>query len=105
MFARSVSVRLKHDGLAQFTQILESEIVPVLRQQPGFQDEITFATPGSLDVIAMSLWDTTEHLEAYNTSSYPKVLKSLEKVLDGTPRVKVRTVICSTIGKTAQVAA
>jgi quinol monooxygenase YgiN len=98
MFARSVSLRLKPDTLTQFTQILENEIVPLLRQQEGFQDEITFATVGSPDVIAMSIWDTQEHLEAYNQKTFPQVLKSLETVLDGTPRVKVRTVISTTIG-------
>ena len=103
MFARSVSFRLKPETLDPFTKILNEEIVPLLRQQPGFQDEITFATEGSLDVIAMSIWDTQEHLEAYNQKTYPQVLKSLEGVLDGTPRVKVRTVISTTIAKAAAV--
>ena len=105
MFARSVSLRLKADALPVFTQILENEVIPLLRKQPGFQEEVTFASPGSLDVIAMSLWDTDEHLNAYHAASYATVLKSLEKVLDGSPRVKVRTVISSTIGKAAPAAA
>ena len=104
MFARSVSLRLKPETLNPFTKILNDEIVPLLRQQPGFQDEITFATAGSPDVIAMSIWDTQEHLDAYNQKAFPQVLKSLENVLDGTPRVKVRTVISSTTAKTAAVA-
>ena len=43
--------------------------------------------------------------EAYNTAGYPEVLKSLNKVLDGTPKVRVSDVISSTIHKPAAVAA
>ncbi len=54
----------------------------MLRKQKGFQDEITFCNLGGMDVIAISLWDTQEHAEAYNTAGYPDVLKSLNKVLE-----------------------
>jgi len=46
-----------------------------------------------MDVIAISLWDTQEHAEAYNAAGYPEVLKSLNKVLDGAPSVRVSDVI------------
>ena len=105
MFARSVSLRLKPNTLTEFTRIIETEVLPVLRKQPGFQNEITFNTPGSPDVIAMSLWESNEQMEAYNSGAYSDVLKSLEKVLDGAPRVKARTVISSTLGTTAAIAA
>jgi hypothetical protein len=77
----------------------------MLRKQNGFRDEITFALPGGLDVVAISLWDTKEYAEAYNTAGYPGVLKILDKVLDGTPKVQVSDVISSTIHKPAAVAA
>src|SRR5437870_404407 len=105
MFARNVSLRLKPNTLSEFTRIFDKEVLPMLRKQKGFQDEITFATPGGLDVVAISLWDTKEHAEAYNTTGYPEVLKILDKVLDGTPKVRVSDVISSTIHKTAAVAA
>ena len=101
MFARNVALRLKPNTLAEFTQILENEVIPMLRKQKGFQDEITFCNLGGLDIIAISLWDTKEHVEAYNTTGYPEVLKSLNKVLDGSPRVRVSDVISSTLHKTA----
>jgi hypothetical protein len=71
----------------------------------GFRDEIAFAVPGGLDVVAISLWDTKEYAEAYKTAGYPEVLKILNKVLDGTPKVQVSDVISSTIHKPAAVAA
>ena len=105
MFARNVSLRLKPNTLSEFTRIFDKEVMPMLRKQSGFRDEITFSVPGGLDVVAISLWDTKEHAEAYNTAEYPEVLKILDKVLDGTPKVQISDVISSTIHKPATMAA
>jgi hypothetical protein len=42
MFARKVHMHLKPNSIAEFTQRLEKDILPLLRKQKGFQDEITF---------------------------------------------------------------
>jgi hypothetical protein len=101
MFARNIALRLKPNTLAEFTRTLDSEVIPILRKQKGFQDEIIFCNLGGMDIIAISLWDTKENAEAYNTAGYPEVLKSLNMVLDGSPRVRVSDVISSTLHKTA----
>ncbi|MGH9549617.1 MAG: hypothetical protein ACRD3W_09585 [Terriglobales bacterium] len=105
MFARNVSLRLKPNSLNEFTRIFDKEIIPMLRKQKGFRDEIAFALPGELDVVAISLWDTKEYAEAYKGAGYPEVLKMLDKVLDGTPKVQASDVISSTIHKPAAAAA
>jgi hypothetical protein len=96
MYARNVAVRLKPNTLSDFTKAFETNVLPILRKQKGFQDEITFAMPGGTDVVAISLWDTKENAEAYNTAGYPEVLKNLEKFLDGSPKLRVSDVISST---------
>ena len=105
MFARNVSLRLKPNTLSEFTRIFDKEVLPMLQKQSGFRDEVLFAVPGGLDVVAISLWDTKDYAEAYNTAGYPEVLKILDKVLDGTPKVQVSDVISSTIHKPVAVAA
>ena len=105
MFARNVSLRLKPNTLSEFTRIFDKEVLPMLQKQSGFRDEILFAVPGGLDVVAISLWDTKDYAEAYNTAGYPEVLKILDKVLDGTPKVQASDVISSTIHKPTAVAA
>jgi len=105
MFARNVSLHLKPNTLSEFTRIFEKEVTPMLRKQKGFRDEIAFAVPGGLDVVAISLWDTKEYAEAYKTAGYSEVLKILNKVLDGTPKVQVSDVISLTIHKPAALAA
>jgi hypothetical protein len=105
MFARNVALHLKPNTLNDFTKTFDASVLPILRKQKGFQDEITFAVAGGTDVVAISLWDTKENAEAYNATGYPEVLKSLEKMLDGTPKVRVSDVISSTLQKTVGVSA
>lgn len=105
MYARHVAVRLKPDSLGDFTKTFDADVLPILRRQKGFQGEITFAMTGGTDVVAISLWDTQANAEAYNTSGYPEVLKSLERFLDGTAKLRVSDVISSTLPKAALVAA
>jgi heme-degrading monooxygenase HmoA len=99
MFAREISIHLKPNTLAEFTTALEKEIVPMLRKQAGFRDEMVFAVDGSNTVNAISLWDTKEQAETYAKDSYPDVLKALDKFLDGPPKVRMLTVINSTAHK------
>jgi hypothetical protein len=45
------------------------------------------------------LWDQKESAEAYERSTYAKVLKAMGKVIEGTPQVKIYEVSTSTIHK------
>ena len=99
MFARIVSMRLKPNTTQEFTQTIEKKILPILRRQKGFRDEITFIAPGGTEAVGISLWDSREQADTYNSSTYPTVLKTLDKYLDGPPKVRVSTVISSTSHK------
>ena len=101
MFARSVSFHLKPGRAAAFTQLLDKDIIPVLRKQKGFQDEIAFVTPGGTDAVGISVWDLKENAETYARGAYSAVLKALEQVVEGTPRVQTYEVSNSTFHKIA----
>jgi hypothetical protein len=101
MFARHVSVNLKTNVAPEFNRIIESEILPLLRKQKGFLDEITFVAQERSKALAISLWDTKEDAEAYSRTNYPEVLKALSKVVDGTPTVEFFEVTSSTFQKVA----
>ncbi len=96
MFARNVSFRLKSNMLSDYTRTFENQILPLLRKQKGFKDEITLSNPGSQDAIAISLWENKANAEAYNTNSYPEVLKTLARMIDGTPKVQTFEAVTST---------
>jgi len=99
MYARQVSMDLKPNSRAELTQKLETEIIPLLRKQKGFQDEISFVDTAGKEAIAVSLWDSKESAEAYNRGPYAEVTKLLSKLVDGTPRVKAYEVANSTFHK------
>lgn len=105
MFSRNVSIRLKPNTLKDFTQVFDKEVVPMLRKQPGFRDEIALANENGTHVTAISLWDSKEQAEVYDKAEYAKVLKALEKFVEGAPQVHPGTVINSTMFKLAAVAA
>jgi hypothetical protein len=101
MFARNVSFHLKSNMFSDYTRTIENDTLPLLRKQKGFKDEITLSNPGSLDVIAISLWDSKANAEAYNTSAYPEVLRTLGRMIDGTPKVQTFESVSSTFHNVA----
>jgi len=101
MFARNVSMHLKPNSIGEFSRTIEKEIIPLLRKQKGFQDEITFITSSGLEAVGISLWDEKENAEAYNRGIYPEVLKALAKVVEGTPQIQTYQVSNSTFHKVA----
>jgi hypothetical protein len=101
MFARNVSIHLKSNMLSDYTRTFEKDVLPLLRKQKGFTDEITLSNPGSLDVIAISLWENRADAEAYNTNTYPEVLTTFARMIDGTPKVQTFEAVTSTFHKVA----
>ena len=96
MFARSITIRLKPNSVKDFTCLIETEALPMLRKQKGFKDEITLVAPGGSEAVGISLWDNKENAEAYNRDAYPGVLKALGKVVEGNPQVRTYEVCNST---------
>jgi hypothetical protein len=101
MFARNVSIHLKPNALSDYSRTFEKEVLPLLRKQNGFKDEITFAGAGGDDVTAISLWANKTDAEAYNTNTYPQVLKTLARFIEGTPKVQTSDVVNSTFHNSA----
>ena len=105
MFARHVTMKLKANSGSEFNRIIENEVLPLLRKQKGFRDEITFIAPERLEAVGNSFWDTKEDAQAYNSTGYPEILKALSKVVEGTPTVETFEVANSTLHKIAAKAA
>ena len=96
MYARNVSFRLKSNMQPDYARTFENQILPLLRKQKGFRDEITLCSPGTVDAVSISLWENKSNADDYNTTIYPEVLKTLAKVIDGTPRVQTFETVTST---------
>jgi hypothetical protein len=101
MFVRNITFRLKPNMAADYNRTLQNEILPLLRKEKGFKDEIALCNPDSPDAIAISLWENKVDAETYNTNVYPNVVKILERMIDGKPTVKTFEVVTSTLHKVA----
>jgi hypothetical protein len=88
MYTRNVSIKLKGNCAPEFTRTLENDVIPVLRKQKGFKDEITLIAPERNEAVAVSFWDKKEDAETYSREKYQDILKMLSKVVEGTPRVE-----------------
>lgn len=98
MFARSVSLHLKPSSAGEFITLFQSEVIPFLRLQPGFQNVLTLVTPEGKDAVVISLWSSKALAQAYQLNSYSEVLRKLSPVMEGRPQVTTYEVGNSTIG-------
>jgi hypothetical protein len=105
MFAQHVSVVLKPDSVAEFARTMKNQIIPLLRKQKGFKDEITFVVSDGTEALGITLWDQKENAAAYYRTTYPQVQELLAGVVETTPEVKTYEVTNSTYHKIAARAA
>ncbi|HMD01775.1 MAG TPA: hypothetical protein VKG44_02305 [Candidatus Baltobacteraceae bacterium] len=105
MYARIVTLNIKANHLNDFKEMLDKQVIPMLRKQNGFKDELTFVGPSGNEVRTISIWDTKQNAESYNSATYPEVLKVLANVLEGTPQLKTYDVVNSTFHRNPTLAA
>lgn len=96
MFARRLSMQLKPNTTAELTRVLETQVIPTLRNQKGFRDEFVFIGQNAKEAFAISLWDAKENAESYGRDHYPEIAKILSRVVDGSPQVQSYEVLAST---------
>jgi heme-degrading monooxygenase HmoA len=94
-FARNVHFQIKIGKEKEFTTLFENEVIPMLRKQSGFQNELTLVNPDG--ALGISLWENRKSAEAYQTSTYPQILEKLNPVIVGTPKVETYDVTATTL--------
>jgi hypothetical protein len=94
-------MHLKRNMAAEFKHTMETTVLPLLRRQQGFQDEVVLVAPDGREAVGISFWDSQRNAEAYAEQSYVDVRRFLSKVTDGTPIVRSYEVSITTFDKTA----
>jgi len=98
MFTRIVEVKVKSGKVEELSRTIKNDILPILREQPGFVDEITFVSAESPDrVLAMSFWKTRQDAEKYNRESFSRVNDAMRNLITDTPKVQTFNVTSSTV--------
>ena len=96
-----MKIRERAEEAPPRTELMEEEVISMLRKQNGFQDELTFFAPSQDAVTSISLWDKASNAEIYSRDTYPAVLKKLAVLIKGTPKVDTYETLNSTFHKSA----
>ena len=93
-YARSVEFHVKNGKMDEFTRVFTTDVLPLLKQQKGFKEELTLVNADR--ALGISVWEDRPSAETYHMKTYPQVLSKLAPVIEGTPRVNTYDVTAST---------
>ena len=96
MYARLVTSHIKPGLLEDVTHKMACDIIPFLKKQDGFRDEISFFDKEANESIAISFWANKRYADRYGREQFPKVLSQLKGQLENTPVVRGFEVTSST---------
>ncbi len=100
MFTRVVEIRAKTGKTKDLSTTMHEKVLPMLRRQPGFIDEITLISTADPDrVLALSFWQSEADANRYNAETYPSITDMVGSVLETTPTVETFNVDLSTTHK------
>jgi hypothetical protein len=85
MYARMVKGQFKPDKFDFVTRTLEKDVIPLLKQQKGFRDELSFFAKDMKEGYAISFWDDKKDLEKYVRDVYPKVHEKMAEAFEIQP--------------------
>jgi hypothetical protein len=105
MFVRKATALLKLNSISKFSLLVEQEVVPLLREQNGFQDELAVFPISENGATSVSLEHDAMNSGAYSRRTYPAVRTQLAAIIEGTPTVDTYEIVNSTFHKIAAPAA
>lgn len=88
MYARLVKSHLKPGKYEMATRMLEEKVIPMLKKQKGFRDEVSFLDEDHKESVAISFWDTEKDVRKYEADVYPKVIDTMKDTIEGKPVVQ-----------------
>jgi heme-degrading monooxygenase HmoA len=84
--ARSIRFELAPDRKEEFHTLFRDEVLPILKKQDGFKDELLLVQ--DQHVLAISFWNDMDSARKYESSIYPQLDKALRPVMSGRPTVE-----------------
>jgi len=102
MFTRVVEVTTKAGKARDLTRTVNDKVLPILKNQPGFLDEITLVSDEDQNrILAISFWKSKENADVYQREQFAKVNEIIHNLIEGTPQVRTFEVEQSTVHKIA----
>jgi heme-degrading monooxygenase HmoA len=100
MFTRVVEVQTKPGKARELSTTLNDKVLPILKKQPGFVDEITLVSNTDPDrILALSFWNSELDAQRYHNEQFTKINDLVKPVVETGPTVETFEVDISTIHK------
>ena len=100
MFTRAVDIHTKPGKARELSTTVNDKVLPILKKQPGFVDEITLVSNTSPDrMLALSFWESEEQAQRYHHEQVHKINDMVAPLLQTSPKVETFNVDISTIQK------
>ena len=88
MFTRLVEINTKYGKTREVADTIQDKVLPILKKQPGFIEEIVLLSTNELNrIVALSFWKTAEDAELYRRENFHKVEELLKPMLEVAPRI------------------
>ena len=84
--ARSVRFDIAADKNEEFHTLFRNEVLPMLKKQAGFKDELLLVK--DQHVLAISVWNDGDSARKYESATYPQLDKTLRPVMSGKATVE-----------------
>jgi heme-degrading monooxygenase HmoA len=84
--ARSVRFDIAADKNEEFKTLFRNEVLPILKKQDGFKDELLLVQ--DQHVLAISVWNDMDSARKYESTTYPQLDRTLRPVMSGKPTVE-----------------
>jgi heme-degrading monooxygenase HmoA len=88
MYMMFIEGDLKPGKKDEFLKAWNSQILPLLKKQDGFVDEVLLLEEGSQKPCGLSFWKSKQHAERYRQNAFPQAKSSVEHLLSGTPTLR-----------------
>ncbi len=85
--ARSVRFPIVAGKKEEFTKLFNSEVLPVLKTQDGFKNEIMLVNDDH--VLGISVWNGSDAMKKYVSTTYPTIESKLSSLMSG--KVQIET--------------
>jgi len=88
MFTRLVEINTKYGKTREVADIIQEKVLPILKKQQGFIDEIVLLSTTELNrILAISFWRTAEDAELYRREQFAKVEELLQPMMEVSPKI------------------
>jgi heme-degrading monooxygenase HmoA len=98
MFTRVVEIKCKSGKSNELCTAAVEKVLPILRKQQGFQDEIVLVSTTNPDhVLTMSFWNRREDAERYQREQFSRMTEMVRQFCEQDPQVATYDVNTSSI--------